>query len=162
MLKKRFSTIALVLCVSMLLAACGGGSSDDGGGQSDTSKQTEAAAEYTGDKYTDNGSEFAIKTADLPEGYTPIPFDQFKEGFKALRDDDDAEMTYADVAKAFGDDGIRMDGIKYEGYAYYGWYSDQEYVDGVNTHILVTFKDNGGELTYYAYSAEGITGEDVQ
>ena len=157
---KRISLIALILCAMMLFAACGGGKGSDGG-QKETEEQTEAA-EFTGDKYVNDGSEYAIKTADLPDGYPLIPIDRFKEGFKALNDDDADDMTYADVAKAFGDDGIRMDGIKYDGYAYYGWYSDLDYSDGVNIHVLVTFKADSDDLTYYAYTSEGITGEDVQ
>ena len=159
---KRLSLIALILCAMMLFAACGGGKGSDGG-QEDTEKSTEAAAEFTGDKYVNDGSEYAIKTADLPDGYPLIPIDRFKEGFKALSVGTlEEDATYADVAKAFGDDGIRMDGIKYEGYAYYGWYSDMDYSDGVNIHVLVTFKADGDKLTYYAYTSEGITGEDVQ
>ena len=70
--------------------------------------------------------------------------------------------TYEDVANAFGAEGIQMVGIQYEGYAYYSWYSDKDYTPSTKIHVLVTFKAKDGDLTYYAYSSEGITFMDVK
>ncbi len=70
--------------------------------------------------------------------------------------------TYEDVANAFGAEGIQMVGIQYEGYAYYSWYSDKDYTPSTKIHVLVTFKVKDGDLTYYAYSSEGITFMDVK
>ena len=70
--------------------------------------------------------------------------------------------TYEDVARAFGAEGIRMAGIQYEGYAYYSWYSDKDYTRSTKVHVLVTFKVKDGNLTYFAYSAEGIMFTDVK
>ena len=70
--------------------------------------------------------------------------------------------TYEDVAAAFGAEGIRMAGIQYEGYAYYSWYSDRDYTRSTKIHVLVTFKAKDGDLIYYAYSAMGITPQDVK
>lgn len=137
--------VALVLC----LAACGG---DGGSGGGD--------AGFSGEKYVDEGSDFVISTENLPEGYACIPADQFKEGFKNLVNAD-TNTTYADVAAGFGDDGIKMAGIVYEGYAYYAWYSEEDYLSDSKTNVLVTFKDDNGKLTYYAYSSNGITPQDV-
>lgn len=152
--KKALKQIVLILCVAMLalcLAACGGGG--DGGSSG-------GSAGFTGDKYVNDGSDFSIKTSDLPENYTLVPDDQFTAGFKSLVDG--SASTYEDVAAAFGDDGIRMDGIVYEGYAYYGWYSDKDYLSDTKVNVLVTFKDDNGKLSYYAYSANGIAPQDVQ
>ena len=55
-----------------------------------------------------------------------------------------------------------MVGIQYEGYAYYSWYSDKDYTPSTKIHVLVTFKVKDGNLTYYAYSSEGITFMDVK
>ena len=155
--KKTVFKFALILCLAVAftlsLAACGGGS-DDGGDDG-------SAVSFNGDKYVDEGSDFVITTDNLPEGYACIPADQFKEGFKYLVNAD-TSATYADVAAAFGDDGIKMNGIVYDGYAYYAWYSDEDYLSDTKTNVLVTFKDDGGDLTYYAYSANGITPQDVE
>ena len=152
-MKKK--TIVLIMCVAMLalcLAACGGSNGSSGG-----------SASFTGDKYVNDGSDFSIDTADLPENYTCVPDEQFTAGFTSLVDGTiTTSSTYADVAAAFGDDGIRMDGIQYEGYGYYSWYSDKDYLSDTKVNVLVTFKDDNGKLTYFAYSSNGITPQDVK
>ncbi|MBQ9511607.1 MAG: hypothetical protein IJR58_00270, partial [Lachnospiraceae bacterium] len=60
------------------------------------------------------------------------------------------------------DDGIRMNGIVYAGYAYYGWYADKDYLSDTKVHVLVTFKEVNGKLSYYANSSVGITPQDVR
>ena len=175
-MRKINTKLSLAICVILVLAlclqACGGsGSSNSGSASTGTAsasaaasaetEQTSAApAGFTGDKYVFDGSQIA--TADLPDGYTPVPFDKFKEGFKFLADDASTSSTYNDVAEAFGDDGIRMDGMEYEGYGYYVWYSDEEYTGDTNVNVLVTFKNTGGNLTYYTYTSYGILPEDVR
>ena len=128
-----------------------------------SAEKEDGSVEITGEKYVDGGNSFAIKTADLPANYTCIPYDRFVAGFKCFVDGTiTTASTYEDVAKAFGDDGIRMTGIVYEGYAYYGWYSDKDYTSDTKVYVLVTFKTKDGALTYYAYSAMGITPQDVK
>ena len=56
--------------------------------------------------------------------------------------------TYEDVANAFGAEGIQM--------------VDKDYTPSTKIHVLVTFKVKDGNLTYYAYSSEGITFMDVK
>jgi len=157
MMKKSTAKIALVLCLMLLtvcLTACGSGGSDEPAGK---------AAAFTGEKYIYEGSEYAIKTEEMPEGYPYIANDQFTAGFKAIVDGTiTTASAYSDVAKAFGDDGIKMAGIKYDGYAYYSWYSDKDYTSDTKVHVLVTFKVSGDKVTYYAYSSEGINAQDVK
>ena len=171
-LLKRVSVLAVTAVMAFGMAACGSKSdgtkkdTTDDTKTEDTTKdggdatETEAAGSaFTGEKYVNSGKDFGIKTADLPSDYVQIPFESFKTAFKAICDG--SLTTYEDVAKAFGDDGIRMDGIVYEGYAYYGWYSDKDYTSDKKVYILVTFKVDGDKLTYYAYSSEGINSKDV-
>ena len=128
-----------------------------------TTEAAPAADAAAGEKYTDEGTNFAIHTPDLPENYPLIPHEQFVAGFKALTDGTiTTSSSYSDVASAFGDDGIRMDGIKNDGYAYYSWYSDQDYTGETKVHVLVTFKVDGDQMTYYAYSSEGIAPQDAE
>ena len=149
------------------------GTTEDTAAASDTgTSSTENAAASSGEtttdaapgeKYTDEGTSFAIHTPDLPESYPLIPHEQFVAGFTALTDGTiTTSSTYHDVASAFGDDGIRMDGIKNDGYAYYSWYSDQDYTGDTKVHVLVTFKADGDQMTYYAYSSEGIAPQDAE
>ena len=42
------------------------------------------------------------------------------------------------------------------------WYSEKDYTGGTKVHVLVTFKVKDGVPSYYAYSAEGITPQDVK
>ena len=167
---KKASAIVLALTLALGMTACGGDSKSTT--EAGTSAATEAATtaeatteaaatgSFTGDKYVNSGTDFTIKTADLPADYKQIPYDKFKEGFKALVDN--KVTTYNDIASAFGDDGIHMDGIVYEGYAYYAWYADKDYGTDAKVHVLVTLKKDGDNLTYYAYSSEGIDATDVQ
>ena len=123
----------------------------------------QAAAAGAGEGYVYEGTSFSIKTEELPTNYPCLPEDKFVAGFKSLVDGTiTTASTYEDVAKAFGDEGIRMAGIQYEGYAYYSWYSEKDYTGGTKVHVLVTFKVKDGVPTYYAYSAEGITPQDVK
>ncbi len=162
--------LAVILAAALFLPACGGGSSDSSNSGSagtaaassvsGTSKEAEpASAAYTGDKYVFDGE--TLTNSDLPENYTPIPYDTFVEGFRFVVKDG-ASATYEDIAEAFGDDGIRMDGMTYEGYAYYSWVSDKDYTDSSNVNVLITFKANGDALTYYSYTSYGIFSEDVE
>ena len=165
-MKKKLTTTAMALTMALSLAACGGGGSNtatsgtSAGGQAATQTQTQAAG-FTGDKYVSD-KDGNIKTAEFPSGYTPLAYDKFVEGFKAVVDGKiTTSSTYADVANAFGDDGIKLEGQKYEGYAYYAWFSDEDFAES-KKGVLITFKDAGGNLTYYAYTGMGITADDVR
>lgn len=131
-----------------------GGDGSSGGG---------AATAAGDDPYVNTGKDFSINTADLPAGYPLIAYDRFEEAFRGIVNGQiTTSSSYEDVAALFGDDGIRMEGIVYSGYAYYGWYSDKDYTNEHKVHILVTFRESGGRLTYYAYSSTGITPQDVK
>lgn len=158
--------IALNLCgalaVSFCLAACGNG---ERGVIDETKESTSAAASFTGEKYVYNGSNGIIKTEEIPENYVCVPYDQFVSGFKSIimGGDVPAGSTYAEVAEAFGDDGIKMNvpGINYDGYVVYKWLSDKDWVSS-KVDVMVTFEVKGDDLIYYAYSSNGITPEDVK
>ena len=145
--------VALLMLVTVCLTACGGEKKEEA---------APAAEAYTGDKFVYEGSEMVIKAADLPEG-SAIAYDTFVEGFKALAVDKTitTSSTYADVAKAFGGEGIKMAGMAYEGYAYYSWYSDKDAGSDGKVGVLITFKDDGKALTYYAWTSSTITPDDV-
>ncbi|MBR0164838.1 MAG: hypothetical protein IJQ12_09215 [Lachnospiraceae bacterium] len=133
----------------------GNGNSGGGGGG--------AAPAAGDDPYVNTGKDFSIDTADLPAGYPLVAYSRFEEAFRAIVNGQiTTASSYEDVAALFGDDGIRMEGIVYAGYAYYGWYSDKDYTNEHKVHILVTFRESGGKLTYYAYSSTGITPQDVK
>ena len=167
---KKVSAICLALTLALGMTACGGDSKSTT--EAGTSAATEAATtaevtteaaatgSFTGDKYVDNGTEFSIKASDLPANYKLVPYEKIKEGFKAILDN--KAVTYDEIAAAFGDDGIRMDGIVYEGYAYYAWYADKDYGSDGKVQVLLTLKKDGDKLTYYAYSSVGIDSTDVQ
>lgn len=164
MKKKR--RIALLLCGAMAfstcLAACGNG---EAGVTDGTKESTGVATGFTGEKYVYNGSNGIIKTEEIPENYVCVPYDQFASGFKRIITGGDvpAGSTYAEVAEAFGDDGIKMNvpGISYDGYVVYKWLSDKDWVSS-KVDVMVTFEVKGDDLIYYAYSSNGITPDDVK
>ena len=161
MTKKVTVRIALVLCLMVALVGCLAACSNGG----NTNGDNNTAATETAKKYVNEGSDYAIKTSELPSDYPLIAYDQFAEGFKAFLLDGGSittSSTYADIVKLFGNEGIEMTGIKYEGYAYYVWCSDKDYLSDTKAQILVTFKVSGDSITYYAYSATGITADDVK
>ena len=169
---KKVSAVCLALTLAFGMTACGGDSKSTesapaateagttAGAATEAATQAAASGSYTGDKYVNTGADYTIKTVDLPADYKQIPFEKFKEGFTAIVKN--TATTYEEIAAAFGDDGIRMDGIVYAGYKYYSWYSDKDSGSDSKVYVLVTFKDEGGKLTYYGYSAIGIDGTDVQ
>ena len=157
MTQKTTKRMALILCLvaalTICLTACG----------SNPPTPASNNTSFTGEKYVNDGSDFAIKTADLPENYTCVPDEQFVAGFKSIVDGTiTTSSSYEDVAAAFGDDGIKMQGIAYEGYAYYTWYSDKDYTSDTKVNVLITFKVSGDKTTYYAYSSSGIAPQDVK
>ena len=159
---KRLMALLLMTAMILTLAACGGSDSKETTKASGTEAETAApAGAFTGDQFVNNGGDFAIKTPDLPADYPLVPIDTFTEVFNTKFGTGagvfDTKTTYAEVAEAFGVEGIRMDGIEYEGCTYYSWVSDKDINDDLKVSILVTFKNNGGELTYFAYTANGIT-----
>lgn len=166
-MKKRIMATILAMTMVLSLAACGGGNSGGSTPQAGTTStaQTEEqdnGGSFTGEKYVSD-KDGTIKTAEFPSNYTPLPYDQFKEGFKAIVNGEiTTSSSYEDVAKAFGDDGIKLEGQVYSGYAYYGWYSDKDLLSDNKVGVLITFKSSGGNLTYYAYSSNGILPEDVK
>ena len=123
-------------------------------------------AGFTGDKFSFDGA-LPIKNADLPEGYTPVPHEKFLAAYKALVDSIGenptvtTSSTYADIAALFGTEGIQVPN-KADSYATYYWISDKEENVNRNVFVSVTFKKNGGNMTYYAYSSTDIMPEDVR
>ena len=159
-MKKTTGKIALIAALLMLatvcLTACGGNNND--------TKDTPAANSFAGTKYVYEGTETSLSKEQLPEGYPSVAYDKFEAAYKAIAVDKTitTASTYEDVAKLFGDDGIKLAGTVYEGYAYYAWYSDKEFNANRNVGVLITFKDDGKKLTYYAYSSDTIVPDDVK
>lgn len=170
-MKKNLSKIALVAALLMIalfcLTACGSNENKDTkpAEAPASAEATEApAAAASGDKYVFEGSDMVIKKDAMPENYVFVPDEKFIAAFKMLVVDKtlDTNSTYEDFVKAFGDDGIKMAGMARDGYGYYSWYSDKDAGSDGKVGILVTFKDNGGKLTYYAWTSSTITPQDVQ
>ena len=185
--KKRIAVTGLCAACVLMLSACGKSAAPSTAGDasavsssvkiessasvtasgspsvtSSTSSSSHAESASGSDHFVYAGEAFSISNDDIPDGYVLVPYAQFEEGFKKICNLKAGDtLTYADVANLFGGDGIQMTGIVYDGYAYYSWYSDQDYTGDTKTHVLVTFKDDNGNLTYYAYSSEGITPQDV-
>lgn len=164
---KKISALCIVTALAVSMTACGGSSDSTTAASGADPAATEAPAteaapsgSYSGDKYVNTGKDFTIKTADLPADYKTVPHDKFVQGFKAIVDG--SATNYNDIAAAFGDDGIRMDGIVYEGYSYYAWYSDKDAGADNKINVLVTFKNDGNNKVYYAYSSVGIDAKDVK
>ena len=162
-MKKTSMKIVLIAAALVLalvcLTACGGGDSS-----SDKKEDTAAAASFDGTKYVYEGNEVSLKKADIPESYKLVPYDQFAAAFKAITVDGTitTESTYEDVARLFGDDGLKVAGLVYEGYAYYTWYSDKDSGSDKVADVSITFKDDGKKLTYYAWSSSTIKPDDVK
>ena len=165
---KKFSgklalLLALLLLAMVCLTACGGGDTKK---DNAATEAPAAAAGFTGDKFSFDGA-LPIKNADLPEGYTPVPHETFLAAYKALVDSIGenptvtTSSTYADIAALFGTEGIQVPN-KAESYATYYWISDKEENVNRNVFVSVTFKKNGGNMTYYAYSSTDIMPEDVR
>ena len=156
MTKKTRIATAIIICLIVAAAICFAGCSD---GASDSAAPASSGSAFTGDKYVSEEGGL-LETSQMPDGYEFVPNDKFEAAFKALVDG--TVSSYAEVAEAFGDDGIRMDGNDYPGYTYYCWYSDKDYVGDMKISVYVTFKGEGNNLKYYAYSSNGILPEDVK
>ncbi len=158
MTKKTRIATAIIVCLIVAAAICFAGCSDGG---SDSTEPASSGSAFTGDKYVSEESGL-LETDAMPDGYEFVPNDRFEKAYKALVDG--TVSSYAEVAEAFGDDGIRMDGNDYgDGeYTFYCWYSDKDYVGNMKVNVYVTFKGSGNDLKYYAYSSNGIMFDDVK
>ena len=158
--KTRIAT-AIVVCLIVAAAICFAGCSDGASDSAEPAGSADSGSAFTGDKYVSE-ADGLLETSQMPDGYEFVPADKFREAFKALVDSE--VSSYAEVAEAFGDDGIRMDGNTYgDGdYVYYCWYSDEDYVGDMKVSVYVTFKNNDNGLKYFAYSSNGILPEDVR
>lgn len=135
---KKTMVILVTLMMMFSLTACG-----------NKAGKTPATPKYTVD----------VENLDpnvYPEEYPLIAADDFKASFEELKKANlDAEIDgYQDVADFFGVDGAYYKNCDYESgdelYKYYGWYAD----NGVST--LITFKANGDDLEYFAWTGNGI------
>ena len=155
--KLRFTT-AIIICLIIVAAVCLAGCSDGG---SDSAEPASSGSAFTGDKYVSD-ADGLLTVDEMPDGYEFVPNDKFEKAYLALVDGE--VSSYAEVAEAFGDDGIRMDGNTYGdgAYTFYSWYSDKDYVGDSKVSVFVTFKNDGDNLKFYAWSSNGILPEDVR
>ena len=91
-----------------------------------------------------------------PDEYPWIPAEEFKASFEKMKDlNMNAEIeTYQDAVDIFGVDGAYYKNCDYdngmEKYKYFSWYADDE------TSVLMTFKVNGEDLEFFAWTGAGI------
>lgn len=135
---KKFIKIFISLVMILTLTACG-----------EKADNTTKGAKYTVD----------VETLDpnvYPEEYPLIAADDFKESFEDLKEASmNAEINgYQGIVDIFGVDGAYYENCDYEDgnslYKYYGWYAD----DG--TSVLITFKADGNDLEFFAWTGNGI------
>lgn len=143
---KKLTLFLLTVVMGLSLVACGNGNNKsqvDGGSQI-----------TTGPVYTVDVSELDPNI--YPDDYPLIASSDFETAFEKLKDANvKAEInSYQDVVNIFGVDGAYYENCDVESgdqlYKYYGWYAD----DGVS--VLITFKADGTNLEYFAYTGNGI------
>lgn len=108
-----------------------------------------------------------VSLAVLPEDCELVPFDVFKEGFSLVANVswEEPPATYDQLVDGFGTEGVyyknsdvTQDGITYKTYA---WFSDEDWLDS-KIAVAITFRvGDDGVLTYWSYTAQGITYEDL-
>ena len=103
MTKKTRIATAIIICLIVAAAICFAGCSD---GASDSAAPASSGSAFTGDKYVSEEGGL-LETSQMPDGYEFVPNDKFEAAFKALVDG--TVSSYAEVAEAFGDDGIRRE-----------------------------------------------------
>ncbi|NLB42961.1 MAG: hypothetical protein GX815_12055 [Clostridiales bacterium] len=142
---KRVIVFLLILLMTLLFVACG---------NENVNKNENGDTIFNSPVYTVDTIELDLNT--YPDDYPLIAFSDFELAFENLKEANmNADVdTYQDIVDIFGADGahdINCD-KDYNGtmYKYYGWYAD----NGVS--ILITFKANGAQLEYYAYTTNGI------
>ena len=142
--------LSMILLLSMaMFTGCG-----------DQAPAEEAQASSTGE---------AVDLYVLPDGCDLVPHEQFKEGFALLCDTsiDAAPVTMEVLEDTFGTEGYyyKNSDVIEEGMIYktYGWFSDEDWMDG-KVAVAVIFKAAEGtdDFSYYMYTSQGITFEDVQ
>ena len=144
---KKIITLLISVIMVMSLVACGG---DGGEGKVDGVEKEEKS----GPVYVVNTNE--LDPTVYPDDYPLIPISDFEAAFEKLKADNmSAEIeSYQDVADIFKVDGAYYEKNDFESgedlYKYYGWYAD----DGSN--VLITFKADGDNLEYYAYTSNGV------
>lgn len=136
---KKFITFLLLVVMVLTLAACGGGT---GGGAS------------TGPMYTVDVME--LDPTVYPDDYPLMDPTDFEAAYESMKDAN-ANMeikNYKDVVTIFGVDGAYYENcdMDYEGtmYKYYGWYADN------GRSVLMTFKADGDDLEFFAWTESGI------
>lgn len=104
---------------------------------------------------------------ELPEGYTPVPYDDFKAAFAEISST--ADLSYDDIVKLMKQDGAYAkenseaantnnadDSIEYKIFV---WYSDKEYTTDQPVSLQIIFTNEAGKPDtnkYYMYAGNGI------
>ena len=150
---KKLATILLAGAMVLGFTACGNGGGSGGDGDSESEKTVKAAS-------SDPVYTVGVATLDpnvYPDSYPLIASGDFEAAFKNLTD---ANMrnelnTYEELVEIFGVDGAYYENcdMDYSGqmYKYYGWYAE----NGIS--VLITFKMNGNNMKYFAYTGNGIS-----
>lgn len=140
---KKIIVLSLILAMIFAFAGC---KNEDTAGKADDAPDSIA---------------YRVDVAELdpniyPDDYPLINIDDFEKAFESFKEaNTKGELaTYQDIVNIFSVDGAYYENCDndYNGtmYKYYGWYAD----NGVS--ILITFKAEGDQLEYYAYTTNGI------
>jgi len=142
---KTTKIFLLATAMVLTLAACGTSGSDTATGTTEVvdSGYTVEVAELDANAY--------------PEDYPRIAIEDFQvayDNLKAANLNFELE-TYEDIVEIFAEDGayytnndLDLDGQLFK---YYGWYADN------GASVLITFKADGTDLEYYAYTANKVS-----
>lgn len=148
--------LILLLSVIMMLSFTSCGSSEDKD-TSDDKNESENISEsevVAGPVYTVDATELDPNI--FPTDYPLIASSDFEKDFEVLKSANlNAEIKdYQDLVDIFGVDGAYYENcdLDHNGslYKYYGWYADN------SVSVMITFKSDGNDLVYFAWSGNGI------
>ena len=150
---KKLTTLLLVAGMILSLVACGNNSGNNSNHSNSDNNEVADNVE------TSSGYTVDIQELDpfvYPADYPLIAFADFKAAFIILKEANmNGELKdYQDIVDIFGEEGAYYENcdLTYgeDLYKYYGWYADNE------VSVLITFKVDGNDLTYFAYTENGV------
>lgn len=148
---RRITAYLVAGIMIVTLAACSAGST----GGTDNNSGDPAENPSGSNAYVVEVAELDAKS--YPDNYPLIDSGDFEAAFENLKAANlSGELNeYQDVADIFGVDGAYYVNNDYDAggeiFKYYGWYAE----NGVS--VLITFKAEGDQLNYKAYTGSGIS-----